>query len=210
MRIGVLGGTGRMGRGLAKAWAKAGHEIILGSRDPDRARRIAATIAQETSGQVRGADLETAARDGEVVVLSLPYRACADWLQRLRDALRGKIIVDITNPFAAVPAGQTSGVEENAKALGVPARWVAAFKTNFWTTLDQPLNKDGIVRDCFYCGDDRDAKKVVAELIAQVGYRPVDCGDLTAARTLDLMVPLMIDLDRRFGGNAQCSWKLLD
>lgn len=210
MRIGILGGTGRMGRGLAKAWARAGHLVLLGSRDPDRAREIAAELAYQTRGQIQGVDMETAARQGEVVVLALPYRACAEWLSRLREALRGKILVDITNPFGAVPAGQTSGVEENAKALGVPARWVAAFKTNFWTTLEHPFNKDGIVRDCFYCGDDREAKQVVAELIQQVGYRPVDCGDLSAARVLDLMVPLMIDLDRRFGGKAECSWKLLE
>ncbi|MFA0767899.1 MAG: hypothetical protein OXFUSZZB_001227 [Candidatus Fervidibacter sp.] len=210
MRIGILGGTGRMGRGLAKAWAKAGHAIFLGSRDPDRAQKMAAELSQQTGGHIEGTDLMTAAQKGEVVVLSLPYRVCAEWLSRLREALRGKIIVDITNPFGAVPAGQTSGVEENAKALSVPARWVAAFKTNFWTTLEHPVNKNGIVRDCFYCGDDREAKQIVADLIKQVGYRPVDCGDLSAARVLDLMVPLMIDLDRRFGGKAECSWKLLD
>lgn len=210
MRIGILGGTGRMGRGLAQAWAKAGHTIFLGSRDPDRAQQIATQLAQQIGGQIHGVDLKTAAHQGEVIVLALPYRSCAEWLVRLREALQGKIIVDITNPFGAVPPGQTSGMEENAKALNAPARWVAAFKTNFWTTLDRPVNKDGIVRDCFYCGDDREAKKIVADLITQVGYRPIDCGDATAARVLDLMVPLMIDLDRRFGGKAECSWKLLD
>ncbi len=210
MRIGILGGTGRMGRGLAQAWAKVGHIIFLGSRDPDRAQQIATQLAKQTGGQIHGVDLRTAAHQGEVIVLALPYRSCAEWLVRLRDALQGKIIVDITNPFGAVPPGQTSGMEENAKALNAPARWVAAFKTNFWTTLDRPVNKDGIVRDCFFCGNDREAKKVVADLITQVGYRPIDCGDASAARVLDLMVPLMIDLDRRFGGKAECSWKLLD
>ncbi|MCS7263541.1 MAG: NADPH-dependent F420 reductase [Armatimonadetes bacterium] len=210
MRIGILGGTGRMGRGLAKAWAKKGHEIFLGSRFPDKVQQVAQQIANETGGKVYGVDLETAADEGEVVVLSLPYRTCSDWLKRLGNKLRGKIIIDITNPFGAVPEGQTSGVEENAKALEIPARWVAAFKTNFWTTLDSPVNKDGITRDCFFCGDDNEAKKVVAELISQVGFRPVDCGPLKAARILDLMVPLMIDLDRFFGGKGVCSWKLLD
>ena len=210
MRIGILGGTGRMGRGLARAWAKHGHEVFLGSRFPDKAKEVAEQISKETGGKVFGVNLETAAQEGEVVVLSLPYRSCADWLKRLRDKLRGKTIVDITNPFGAVPEGQTSGVEENATALEVPANWVAAFKTNFWTTLESPVNENGIVRDCFYCGDSEEAKKVVAELISQVGFRPVDCGPLKAARVLDLMVPLMIDLDRKFGSKAQCSWKLLD
>jgi len=210
LRIGILGGTGRMGRGLAKAWAKHGHEIFLGSRFPEKAQQVAEQIVSETGGKVYGTNLETAAREGEVVVLSLPYRTCADWLKRLSNELKGKIIVDITNPFGAVPEGQTSGVEENEKALGVSSRWVAAFKTNFWTTLDEPVNKDGIVRDCFYCGDDSEAKRIVAELINQVGFRPVDCGPLKAARILDLMVPLMIDLDRYLGGKGSCSWKLLD
>ena len=210
MKIGILGGTGRMGRGLAKAWAKHGHEIFLGSRDPERAKQVAEQIAQETGGKLYGVDLATAAREGEVVVLSLPYTACADQLKRISSELMGKIIVDITNPFGSVLEKQTSGVEENAKALGVPARWVAAFKTNWWTTLDKPVNKDGIVRDCFYCGDDQEAKEIVAQLIREVGFRPVDCGPLKAARTLDLMVPLMIELDRRWGANASLSWKLLD
>ncbi|MCS7191695.1 MAG: NADPH-dependent F420 reductase [Armatimonadetes bacterium] len=210
MRIGILGGTGRMGKGLAKAWAKHGHEILLGSRFPDKAREVAEQIASETGGKVYGTNLQTAAQEGEVVILSLPYRDCANWLKRLSEELRGKIIVDITNPFGAVTEGKTSGVEENAKALEVPANWVAAFKTNFWTTLDEPTNKDGIQRDCFYCGDDFNSKKVVAELISQVGFRPVDCGPLKAARILDLMVLLMIDLDRLFNGKGKCSWKLLD
>lgn len=210
MRIGILGGTGRMGRGLAKAWARHDHEIFLGSRFPDKAQQVAEQIVGETGGKVYGVDLKTAAREGEVVVLSLPYRTCADWLKRMSEELKGKIIVDITNPFGAVPEGQTSGVEENEKALGVSARWVAAFKTNFWTTLDEPVNKEGIVRDCFYCGDDNEAKEVVAELIRQVGFRPIDCGPLKAARVLDLMVPLMIDLDSKLGGKGSCSWKLLD
>ncbi len=210
MLIGILGGTGRMGVRLSMAWAKHGHIIWLGSRDPQRAQKAAAQVAEATGGTVHGVDLWTAAKEGEVIVLAIPYRSCAGWLQRLQNELRGKIIVDISNPFTAVPAGQTSGVEENAKALGVPARWVAAFKTNFWTTLDEPVTKDGIVRDCFYCGDDAEAKAIVATLIQQVGFRPVDCGTLQSARVLDQMVSLMIELDHRYGRKGKCSWKLLD
>ncbi len=210
MRIGILGGTGRMGRGLSKCWAKVGHMIFVGSRAPDRAVAVAEEIAKETGGSVSGCDLRTCAREGEVVVLSIPFRACSALLPTFQEELKGKVIIDITNPFGAVKEGQSSGVEENAAALGVPARWVVAFKTNFWATLDQPVNKDGIVRDCFYCGDDSGAKEITAELIRQVGYRPVDCGPLTSARVLDLMVPLMIELDRRMNGSAQSSWKLLD
>ncbi len=174
-----------------------------------KAQQLAQQLAEETGWIVRGSSLEVAAREGDVVVSSLPYSACTQWLQQLQGELRGKIILDIKNPFWAIK-GQTSGVEENAKALGIPARWVAVFKTNFWTTLEQPVNKDDVARNCFYCGDDQGAKQVVAELIEQIGYRPVDCGDLKAAWILDLMMPLMIELDRRFGGKAQCSWKLLD
>ncbi|MCS7224170.1 MAG: NADPH-dependent F420 reductase [Armatimonadetes bacterium] len=210
MQIGILGGTGRMGRGLAKRWSLAGHSLFIGSRTPDRAQIIAQEIARETGGSVQAGDLKTCARVGEVVVLSIPYRACPSLLPTLQEELAGKVIIDITNPFGAVKEGQTSGVEENARALGVSARWVAAFKTNFWATLDQPVNKDGIVRDCFYCGDDLEAKNLIAELIRQVGYRPVDCGPLSSARVLDLMVPLMIEIDRHLGGNHQSSWKILD
>ena len=87
---------------------------------------------------------------------------------------------------------------------------VAAFKTNYASALTLPVDAAGTQRDVFYCGDDESSKATVRSLIADLGLRPVDCGPLSAARALDLMVPLMIEMDRRLGGKGlarRAHWK---
>ena len=205
MKIGILGGTGRMGSGLARGYSQAGHDVILGSRSAKKADRVAAEIG----GRVRGGSHQTAVQEAEILVLAVGFRDATGTLRAMQNALTGKIIVDITNPFGAVPPGETSGIEENAKAAPA-ARWVAAYKTTFWKTLNQPLLADGTQRDVFVCSDDDAAKNIVMQLIEETGFRAVDCGRLKNAITLDLMVPLMIELDRLSGGEALSSWKFLD
>ena len=205
MKIGILGGTGRMGSRLARSYAQAGHEVILGSRSPKKAENVTAGMG----GLVCGGSLQRAAGEGEMIVLAVGFHDAAATVRAVQDALTGKIIVDITNPFGAVPPGETSGIEENETAAPA-ARWVAAYKTTFWKTLDQPALADGTRRDVLVCSDDDTAKMTVMQLIEATGFHAVDCGRLENARTLDLMVPLMIELDQRYGGDALSSWKYLE
>ena len=204
MKIGILGGTGRMGRGLARGYVAAGHEVFLGSRSVQRASEAASEIASGVSG----GSMAEAAATGELVILAVPFGEAVATVEPLQGALAGKIVVDITNPFGAVPAGQVAGIENNCQAA-VEARWVAAYKTTFWKTLDEP-SRSGQVQDVFVCSQDENAKTVVMELIASTGFRPVDCGGFDNARTLDLMVPLMIELDSLHQAGNRSSWKLLD
>ena len=201
MKIGILA-TGRMATGLARTYAKSGHEVTLGSRNPQRAQHAAAELA----GTVRGASHVDASREAEIVVLAVPFGNAVDTVRPLADMLAEKIVIDITNPFGAVPAGQIAGIEHNAKAAP-RARWVAAYKTTFWKTLDQPVAADGQQYDVLVCADDAMAKRSVIRLIDQTGFRAVDCGRLENARTVDLMVPLMIELDGRYGQNSLSSWR---
>lgn len=205
MRIGILGGTGRMGSGLARGYHQAGHEVILGSRQPMKAEKL----ANEIGTGVSGASLQSAAQNAELIVLAIGFRDVSATLRLVHEALRDRIVVDITNPFGAVPPGATSGIEENRK-LAPAARWVAAYKTTFWKTLDQPALADGTQHDILVCSDDDDAKRCVMHLIEDTGFRAVDCGKLQNARTLDLMVPLMLELDQRYVGEALTSWKFMN
>ncbi len=194
-----------MGSRLAKGYAQAGHEVILGSRSQKRAEGIAAEIGSS----VRGGSLQTAAEQGQIIILAVGFRDVAGTVRAVQDDLTGKIVVDITNPFGAVPPGETSGIEENSKAAPM-ARWVAAYKTTFWRTLDQPVLERGAAkRDVLVCSDDDSAKRTIMQLIEETGFRPIDCGRLENARTLDLMVPLMIELDQRYSTGALSSWKFL-
>jgi NADPH-dependent F420 reductase len=209
VKIAIIG-TGRMGSGLAKAWAKAGHEIFLGSRDASKAKAVADEIKKSLpQAKVSSGGHDEAAKDSEVVLIATPYRSVADTVKKLRNLLSGKVIIDITNPFDAVPSGPTSGIEEVQKSVGSWYNPMAAFKTNFAKTLDNPTDKSGVKRDVLICGDDQKAKSTVIKLAEEIGFRAVDCGGLKAARTLDLMVPLMIEMDKARRGDASASWKFL-
>ena len=201
MKIGILGGTGRMGRGLAGGFSRAGHQVLLGSRTPERARDVAVEIAEDT----RGGSLMETASEAELVVLAVPFAEAEGMIRALEEWLADKIVVDITNPFGAVAPGQTSATEVHARAVPT-ARWVAAYKTTFWKTLDQPESPSGGRRDVLVCSDDQPAQRTVMGLIEETGFRAIDCGRLVNARTLDLMVPLMIEVDDRYRGGATSSW----
>jgi len=200
MKIGILGGSGRMGQGLARGYVAVGHEVFLGSRSPQRA----SAVASEMAGGASGGSLADAAEFGELVVLAVPFGDAVETIASVQDSLAGKIVVDITNPFGAVPPGQVAGIENNSRAAA-SARWVAAYKTTFWKTLDDPSGLD-----VFVCGLDAEAKAVVMDLITTTGFRAIDCGGFENARTLDLMVPLMIELDSLHQTDARSSWKFLD
>ena len=194
-----------MGRGLAGGYVNAGHQVILGSRSAQRAQNAALQIG----GDVCGKPLQETVQDADLLVIAIPFSAVAGLVKEVSDQLSGKIVVDITNPFGGVPPGQVSGIEFNARGAA-SARWVAAYKTTFWKTLDTSRHAEGTRLDVFVCSDDLSAKQTVSELIEQTGFRAVDCGRLENARTLDLMVPLMLELDARHVNQSTSSWKFLD
>jgi hypothetical protein len=152
-----------------------------------------------------------ALKAAEVVVIALPFTAVKPFAEQHAGVLRHKLVIDISNPFENLPDNRTSGPEITAQAIGEGARVVAAFKTNFWQTLLEPADpQTGLVRDVYYVGDGDGDKAVVAQLIRDLGFQPVDCGSLRNARILDGMVPLIVELDRTYGrGNRRLSWKLL-
>jgi|TARA_B100002003_G_scaffold225382_1_gene231365 predicted dinucleotide-binding enzyme len=91
-----------------------------------------------------------------------------------------------------------------------PVRWVAAWKTTSWKTFPELKNAAGIRHDCFMGSSDAEARNIIAEHAESFGFRAVDSGDEKHARTLDFMVPLMIELDRTLGGDNFSFWKFLD
>ena len=204
MKIGILGGTGRMGCGLADSYARRGHEVFLGSRSPDQARAVALGI----EGEVRGGSLLETARDSDLLVVAVPFGVAEATVRSLAEVLADKVVVDITNPFGAITPGRIAAVEVHASAVP-SARWVAAYKTTFWKTLGQPTTSAGVMRDVLVCSDDRPAGQTVMDLIASTGFRPIDCGSLENARAVDLMVPLMLELDGRYQCECTSGWNFL-
>lgn len=196
-------GTGLMASALGEGWAKAGHKIQIGSRSPEEVQ--SADLGYEPT--VVG-DYLTALSGSDTVVLAIPFTAVVPFVEEHRDALAGKTIIDISNPFDALPGNELAGAEYTAKALGTTDGLVAAFKDNFAATVNAPGAADGNRPDVKIAGDDDDAKAVVTALAADLNHRVLDCGPLHNARLIDSMVSLMLILDRTYTGfTMKTGWR---
>ena len=199
MRIGIVGGTGKQGSGLAVRWARAGHSIVLGSRDPAKARARAAELAGEGHA-VEGGDNALAARAGEVIVLTVPYEAHAETLRGIVEAAAGKVVVDVTVPLkppkvsrVQLPAGLAAALEAQA-LLGPSTPVVATLHHVSATHLADPSHV--IECDVLVAADDARAKATVMGLVRDLGLRALDAGPLVNAVALESLTPVLIHLNR--------------
>jgi len=197
MKIGIIG-SGNVGGALGGRWAKLGHEVIFGTRDPEGTEKR--QLAAKSSGKTRTAALADTAREAEVLLLSVPWNAAQQVVRSLGD-LTGKILIDATNPLLPDLSGlalgtTTSGAEEVA-AWARGARVVKAFNTVGANIMANPAF-EGHRPVMFYCGDDGDAKHVVAKLISDLVFEPVDAGPLKQARLIEPFAMLWISL--AYGG----------
>jgi NADPH-dependent F420 reductase len=203
MKIAILGGTGKEGAGLGARWALAGHDVIIGSRDAERARGKAAELRERTgTTRISGESNRDAAARGEVVVLALPAEGLDTTLPDLRDGCRGKVVVSTVVPltfkgprlFTPPPAG--SSAEEAQALLGPDARVVAAFHHIAAHELSETSH--AIECDLLVCGGDAAGKDVVRELGASLGVRTVDAGPLSNAGPVEGITALLATINRRY------------
>ena len=201
--IAILGGTGQQGGGLARRFARAGARVVVGSRDPDRARF---TVAEwgATGQPIEVAGYAAAAEQASVVILAVPFGSIDALLDELRSSLKsGAVVIDVTVPVTFV-AGKMAMLEvaegsasEHIRA-GLPAGvgLAAAFKTipaHLLAAGDQPLDCDE-----FVCGDSDEARARAVALVQMLpGLRPVDVGPLSRARSIEHLTALAIAINRR-------------
>jgi NADPH-dependent F420 reductase len=203
----ILGGTGALGFGLTLRLGREGVPIVIGSRDPARAQEAAHHASEHVpDGSFTGLQNEEAARQAEVVVLSVPFRNQSETMTHLKGVLQaGQLLVDATVPLAAAVSGKatrTLGVWQGSAAQAAQelapegVRIVAAFHTvsaALLRDLDHDLDEDVLI-----CGDRREDKAQVAELVDLIpGLRPVDCGPLEMARIVEQLTPLIISINVR-------------
>ena len=181
MRIGILGGTGKEGAGLALRWAQAGHDIIIGSRDAERARAKSVELSGQAGRAIGGMSNRDAAASTDVVVLALPASGLAATLGELTDACRGKVVISTVVPLSFgggrlfTPPAQGSSAEEAQALLGPEARVVAAF--HHIAAHELSATGHDIECDLLLCGGDAEAKKAVAERLGGLGWaRPGSAG----------------------------------
>lgn len=195
LTIGILGGTGDLGSGLAKAWAAAGHSIIIGSRS----REKAVSSAAELGFGIRGEDNIGAAKNSDVVVLAVPFSSHEATILEVREYVKGKIFIDAAVPLvppkvsvAQLPAEGSAAVIAQA-LLGEDVRVVSAFHN----VGAAKLHAGGKVEcDVLVFSDDKEARALVAELAGAVATRGVEGGLLANSAAAEALTSVLIWINR--------------
>ena len=205
MKVTIIG-AGNMGRAIGTLVVAGGNEVELIDRNPDDARALAGELGEGASA----AD----APSGEIVVLALPYDALPAAIEQYRDALAGKVVVDIANPAEwstmdrLVTAPESSSAEETAQRLPDGTRVLKAFNTTFAGTLVAG-EVAGQKLDVLIAGDDEDAKRKLASVVEAAGARALDVGPLRRARQLEQAGLLHMQVQTELGSGYASALKLV-
>jgi NADPH-dependent F420 reductase len=210
LTLAFLGGTGDQGRGLARRFALAGHRVVLGSRQADRAAAVAAELAATVTDPslVTGADNETAAASADVVVVAVPWEGHEALVGALATTLTGKVVVDCVNPmgfddkgaYALVVADGSAA--QQAAALLPGSTVVAAFHhVSAMLLLDPAV--DAVETDVLVLGDDRAATDLVQALVDRIaGMRGIYGGRLRNAGQVEALTANLVSINRRYKAHA--------
>jgi 8-hydroxy-5-deazaflavin:NADPH oxidoreductase len=213
--VGVLGGTGPQGRGLAVRLAASGQRILLGSRDADRAADVAAQVAERAQAAAGGVEVSVqggsnidVAGAADVVIVAVPFAGHADTLRELAGPLAGKVVVDCVVPMGFdelgayvidVPEGS---VAQQAAALLPDSRVVGAFH-HLSAVLLEDLSKPTLDGDVMVVGDDRAATDLVQALAGRLpGMRGVYAGRLRNVRQVEALTINLVSVNRRYKAHA--------
>jgi len=210
--VSIIGGSGALGFGLAVRLATAGVEVAIGSRDPLRAEQAAQRARVAVPGRkFTPLSNELAATAAAVVILTVPFRNQSETLTNLKTALRpGQIVVDATVPLAAAVSGratrmlgvwQGSAAQQAQEMVPAGVNVVSALHTVSAASLADLTHQ--LDEDVLICGESRDDKRTVAELIDRIdGLRSVDCGRLEMARVTESLTALLISVNARHKTHA--------
>lgn len=211
MKVGILG-TGDVGRALGKGFAALGHEVRMGSRSARNDKALA--WVKEVGGKASAGTFADAAAFGEVVVLATLGVASEDVVKGVTDALRGKPLIDTSNPLdfsGGMPpklfVGHSDSLGERIQRAAPQARVVKAFNTVGHAHMFRPAFPGG-PPDMFLCGDDDGAKKKAVAILKDFGWGAVDLGGIEASRYLEPMCLVWV-LHGARSGSWNHAFKLL-
>jgi NADPH-dependent F420 reductase len=203
LTIAVLGGTGKEGKGLAYRWAKAGYKVLIGSRSSERAVTAASEIIQllEGSSSVVGTSNIEAAQLAEIVVLTVPYEAHRETLESVKDALKGKLLIDVTVPLSKPknkvqmpPSG--SAAQEAREIMGEDVRVVAAFQNISHELL---LTEEDVDCDVLVTGTSKDARAEALMLVEAAGLTGWDAGPIENSVVVEGLASVLIHINKQYG-----------
>ncbi len=201
MKVALLGGTGNLGKGLAIRLSRLGYEVIVGSRKLEKAEAKAKEYEEIAGVRITGLENAKAAEICDVVFFTIPWEHAFSTAEQLRDALKDKIVISPLVPmekrggvFVYVKPPEGSAAEKLASILR-ESKIVAAYHTipaARFADLSEKLNWDVPM-----CGDDSEAKKVVAEMTERMGMRPLDAGPLRNSSLIEALTPLIMNIMAR-------------
>jgi 8-hydroxy-5-deazaflavin:NADPH oxidoreductase len=204
LTIAVLGGTGKEGKGLAYRWAKAGYRIIIGSRMSEKAVTAASEIMEllEGGSSVVGTTNLKAAQQADIVVLSVPYSAHRDTLESVKEALKGKLLVDVTAPLVPPkvsrvqmpPAG--SAAQEAKEIVGEDVEVAAAFQNVSYKHL---MGEEDVECDVLVTGTSKKARQEVLTLVEAAGLIGWDAGPLENSVVAEGLASVLININKLYG-----------
>ncbi|MFI9585649.1 NADPH-dependent F420 reductase [Streptomyces sp. NPDC052236] len=202
--VGVLGGTGPQGKGLAYRLARAGQKVIIGSRAADRAEKAAAELGLS----IEGADNAECARRSDVVIVAVPWEGHGETLETLQKELAGKLVVDCVNPLGFDKKGayalkpEEGSAAEQAAALLPDSRVTAAFHHLSAVLLQDPAVEE-IDTDVMVLGESRADTDIVQALAGRIpGMRGIFAGRLRNAHQVESLVANLISVNRRYKAHA--------
>jgi 8-hydroxy-5-deazaflavin:NADPH oxidoreductase len=208
MKIGIIG-SGNVGGTLGKRWAQKGHDVcfgVLDTADPKLKQLLA-----DSGAKARAATVAEMARMSDVVVLATPWGAVPDAIKSAGN-LSGKILIDVTNPLlpdlSSLTIGTTTSAGEQVAELAKSARVVKAFNTIRFGVMADTTFPQGPVA-LFYCGDDAEAKKTVAGLAVELGFKALDAGPLTQCRVIEPFGMLWISLAVKYGYGQNIAFQFM-
>lgn len=204
LTIALLGGTGKEGKGLAYRWARAGYKIVIGSRTPEKAVTTASEIIEmlEGSSSVVGASNLEAAAQADIVVLTVPYAAHRETLEGVKDALKGKLLIDVTVPLVPpkvtkiqMPAAGSAAQEAKA-ILGDDVQVVAAFQN---ISHEHLLTEEDVECDVLVTGSSKDARAEAIRLVEAAGLTGWDAGPIENSVVVEGLTSVLININKQYG-----------
>ena len=198
--IGVIGGTGALGKAIARRLAKGGHEVTIGSRSAESAQ-----AAAEEIGAAGGATNDDAARGMDVVIVTVPYSAHSDTFTQIKDAVGTAIVVDTTVPLVPpkvmrvqLPAAGSAAVEAQGY-LAEGARLVSAFHS---VAAHKLIHDEKIDCDVLVFSDDVEARSVVVSLCADMELRGLSGGALVNSAAAEALTSILIYMNKTYGADG--------
>lgn len=208
MKIAVLG-TGSVGGVLGCRWARVGHDVFFGDREPASAK--VCTVVERAGFRATAGTCAAAIAAADVVLLAIPWDQTRSVLEGAA-SLDGKILMDCINPLTSdlqdLTLGHTTSAAEQIAQWFPTARVVKAFNTLSAATMENPRYGE-FAANVFICGDDEDAKTTVKQLAEELGFDPIECGPLKLARQLEPLAMLYVYLAIFQGWGGDCAFRML-